>query len=80
MYAALTKQTGKSFEVLAVSNDKTKLRGLMRYEVLTFIEETYSNDQDALDFLMPLSDDMDYWSDEDELTPVSWKIEDVDMI
>lgn len=79
MYA-LTKQTGKSFEVLAVSNDKTKLRGLMRYEVLTFIEETYSNDQDALDFLMPLSDDMDYWSDEDELTPVSWKIEDVDMI
>lgn len=79
MYA-LTKQTGKSFEVLAVSNDKTKLRGLMRYEVLTFIEETYSNDQDALDFLMPLSDDMDYWSDEDELTPVSWKIEDVDFI
>lgn len=79
MYA-LTKQVGKSFEVLAVSNDKTKLRGLMRYEVLTFIEETYSNDQDALDFLMPLSDDMDYWSDEDELTPVSWKIEDVDMI
>jgi hypothetical protein len=79
MYA-LTKQTGKSFEVLAVSNDKTKLRGLMRYEVLTFIEETYSNDQDALDFLMPLSDDMDYWSDEDELTPVLWKIKDVDMI
>ena len=79
MYA-LTKQTGKSFEVLAVSNDKAKLRGLMRYEVLTFIEETYSNDQDALDFLMPLSDDMDYWSDEDEQTPVLWKIKDVDMI
>lgn len=79
MYA-LTQQTGKSFEVLAVSPDKTKLRGLMRYKVLVFIEETYSNDQDALDFLMPLSDDMDYWSDEDELTPVSWKIEDVDFI
>ena len=79
MYA-LTKQIGKSFEVLAVSTDKTKLRGILRYEVLTFIEETYSNDQDALDFLMPLSDDMDYWSDEDELTPVSWKIEDVDFI
>lgn len=79
MYA-LTKQTGKSFEVLWVSNDKTKLRGRMRYEVLTFIEETYSNDQDALDFLMPLSDDMDYWSDEDEETPVSWKIEDVDVV
>ncbi len=79
MYA-LTKQIGKSFEVLAVSTDKAKLRDIMRCEVLDFIEETYSNDQDALDFLMPLSDDMDYWSDEDELTPVSWKIEDVDMI
>lgn len=79
MYA-LTQQTGKSFEVLAVSADKAKLQGLMRYKVLVFIEETYSNDQDALDFLMPLSDDMDYWSDEDELTPVSWKIEDVDFI
>lgn len=79
MYA-LTKQVGMSFEVLAVSNDKTKLQGIMRYEVLTFIEETYSNDQDALDFLMPLSDDMDYWSDEDEQTPVLWKIKDVDMI
>lgn len=79
MYA-LTKQVGMSFEVLAVSNDKTKLQGIMRYEVLTFIEETYSNDQDALDFLMPLSDNMTYWSDEDEQTPVSWKIEDVDVI
>jgi hypothetical protein len=27
-----------------------------------------------------LSDDMDYWSDEDEETPVSWKIEDVDVV
>ena len=79
MYA-LTKQVGMSFEVLAVSNDKTKLQGIMRYEVLTFIEETYSNDQDALDFLMPLSDNMTYWSDEDEQTPASWKIEDVDVI
>lgn len=69
-----------SFEVLAVSADKTKLQGIMRYEVLTFIEETYSNDQDALDFLMPLSDNMTYWSDEDEQTPASWKIEDVDVI
>lgn len=79
MYA-LSKQIGKSFEVLAVSTDKAKLRGIMKYEALVFIEETYSNDPDALDFLMPLSDDMDYWSDEDELTPVSWKIEDVAMI
>ncbi len=79
MYA-LTKQIGMSFEVLAVSNDKAKLQGIMRYEVLTFIEETYSNDQDALDFLMPLSDNMTYWSDEDEQTPASWKIEDVDVI
>lgn len=79
MYA-LTKQIGKSFEVLAVSTDKAKLRGIMRYEVLTFIEETYSNDQDALDFLMPLSDDMDYWYDEDEETPALWKIKSVDVI
>lgn len=79
MYA-LTKQIGKSFEVLAVSTDKTKLRGIMRYEVLTFIEETYSNDQDALDLLMPLSDDMDCWYDEDEETPALWKIKSVDVV
>ena len=79
MYA-LTKQIGMSFEVLAVSADKTKLQGIMRYEVLTFIEETYSNDQDALDLLMPLSDDMDCWYDEDEETPALWKIKSVDVV
>lgn len=79
MYA-LTKQIGTSFEVLAVSEDMSLLRGVMRTEVLTFIEETYSNDPEALDWLMPISDTMTYWSDEDEFTPVSYHIIEVPVL
>lgn len=79
MYA-LTKQVGKSFSVLAVSEHIAQLEQMMKDEVLVFIEETYPNDPEYLDFLMPISDHMRYWSDEDEQTPVSWKIEDVDVI
>lgn len=79
MYA-LTKQIGKSFEVLAVSENKTTLSQVMKAEVLTFIEETYSNDPEALEWLMPISDEMTYWSDEDELVPVIYRIKEVTVL
>lgn len=79
MYA-LTKQIGKSFEVLAVSENKTTLSQVMKTEVLTFIEETYSNDPEALEWLMPISDDMTCWSDEDELVPVIYRIKEVTVL
>lgn len=79
MYA-LTRQIGKSFEVLAVSENKTTLSQVMKTEVLTFIEETYSNDPEALEWLMPISDEMTYWSDEDELTPVFYRIKEVTVL
>jgi hypothetical protein len=79
MYA-LIHCVGHVTEVLAVSEDKSKLSQRMKEEVLTVIEEIYGNDPDALDWLMPISDDMTYWSDEDEEYPIIYHIEETEVI
>jgi hypothetical protein len=76
----LTRQNGMDFEVLAASEDQHLLSGVMHDEVLGFIEEVYSNDQEALEWLMPISDDMTFWADEDELTPVTYRIVETNVL
>lgn len=76
----LTIQCGKAKDLLACSNDIKKLHEKMKDEVLGFIAEVYGNDEDALDWLMPVSDDMNYWSDEDEEYPTIYRIESVEEI
>lgn len=78
MYA-LTRQNGGTFEIIAVSEQKTTLSGKMKEEVLTFIEEVYS-DEEELDWLMPISDDMTFWCDEDDVTPVVYRIVEVPVM
>jgi hypothetical protein len=79
MYA-LTHRNGNSFEILAVAKEKMPLREIMKDEVLVFVEETYSDDEEVFEWLMPISDTMDFWGDEDEFNPVSWKITEVKEI
>lgn len=76
----LTLQRGKSVELLACSNDSTKLHARMKEEVLGFLAEVYGDDEDAFDWLMPVTDDMDFWSDEDEEYRTTFRIESVDEI
>lgn len=76
----LTLQRGKSVELLACSNDSTKLHARMKEEVLGFLAEVYGDDEDAFDWLMPVTDDMDFWSDEDEEYCTTFRIESVDEI
>lgn len=79
MYA-LIHNVGHIAEVIAVSEDKKKLSERMKEEVLGVIEEIYNNDPDALDWLMPISDEMTYWSDEDEESPIVYRIKETEVI
>ena len=79
MYA-LIHNVGRTAEVIAVSEDKKKLSERMKEEVLGVIEEIYNNDPDALDWLMPISDEMTYWSDEDEESPIVYRIKETEVI
>ena len=76
----LSIQRGRSFELLAASDDIEKLRNKMKDEVLDFLSEVYGNDEEAFDWLMPITDDMVYWSDEDEEYPTIYRIQSVDTI
>ena len=76
----LTLQRGESVELLACSNDSAKLHKRMKEEVLGFLAEVYGNDEDAFEWLMPVTDDMNFWSDEDEEYPTIFRIESVDEI
>jgi hypothetical protein len=76
----LTLQRGKSVELLACSNDSAKLHKRMKEEVLGFLEEVYGDDEDTFEWLMPVTDDMNFWSDEDEEYCTTFRIESVDEI
>ena len=67
-------------ELLACSNNIDKLHARMKDEVLAFLAEVYGDDEDAFDWLMPVSDDMNFWSDEDEEYRTTFRIESVDEI
>lgn len=76
----LTIQRGESVELLACSNNIDKLHARMKEEVLAFLAEVYGDDEDAFDWLMPVKDDMNFWSDEDEEYRTTFRIESVDEI
>ena len=76
----LTLQRGESVELLACSNDSAKLRARMKEEVLGFLAEVYGDDEEAFEWLMPVTDDMDFWSDEDEEYCTTFRIESVEEI
>lgn len=73
-------QRGEAVEVLAVSQELQKLQARMKEEVLGFLSEVYGEDDDAFDWLMPVRDDMMFWSDEDEEYRTTFRIESVDEI
>ncbi len=76
----LTIQRGRDTVLLCASDDLGKIHTKMKEEVLAFLSEVYGNDEDAFDWLMPVSDDMDFWSDEDEEYPTVFRVEAVDLI
>jgi hypothetical protein len=76
----LSIQCGKATDLLACSNNIDKLHERMRDEVLGFISNVYYNDEEALEWLMPVRDDMNFWTDEDEEYPTTFRIEFVDEI
>ena len=76
----LTLQRGKSVELLACSNNFKKLHARMKDEVLGFLAEVYGDDEEAFEWLMPVTDDMNFWSDEDEEYCTTFRIESVDEI
>lgn len=76
----LTIQRGQDTVLLCASDDLGKIHAKMKEEVLAFLSEVYGNDEDAFDWLMPVSDDMDFWSDEDEEYPTIFRVESVDLI
>ena len=76
----LTLQRGESVELLACSNNSEKLHARMKDEVLGFLAEVYGDDEEAFDWLMPVTDDMYYWSDEDEEYRTTFRIESVEEI
>lgn len=76
----LTEQRGESVELIAASESLTNLQARMKEEVLGFLSEVYGEDEDAFDWLMPVKDDMMFWSDEDEEYRTSFKIEKVEVI
>ena len=76
----LTLQRGESVELLVCSNDSAKLHARMKEEVLGFLAEVYGDDEEALEWLMPVTDDMSYWSDEDEEYPTIFRIKSVEEI
>ena len=76
----LTLQRGESVELLACSNDIRKLYTRMKEEVLSFLAEVYGDDEDAFEWLMPVSDEMMFWSDEDEEYRTTFRIESVEEI
>jgi hypothetical protein len=76
----LSIQRGEAVELLACSNDSTKLHARMKEEVLGFLSEVYGNDEEAFEWLMPVTDDMNFWSDEDEEYRTTFRIESVEEI
>ena len=73
-------QRGLAAEVLAVSKDLTNLQLRMKTEVLGFLSEVYGEDEDAFEWLMPVRDDMMFWSDEDEEYRTTFTIETAEEI
>lgn len=76
----LTIQRGESVELLACSTDIDKLHTRINDEVLSFISEVYGDDEEAFEWLMPISDGMTFWSDEDEEYCTTFRIESVEEI
>lgn len=76
----LTLQRGESVELLACSANINKLHTRMNDEVLSFISEVYGDDEEAFEWLMPISDGMTFWSDEDEEYRTTFRIESVEEI
>ena len=73
-------QRGEAAEVLSVSHNLQKLQARMKEEVLGFLSEVYGDDEEAFDWLMPVKDDMMFWSDEDEEYRTSFVIREAEEI
>ena len=76
----LTVQRGESVELLACSYDISKMHARIKEEVLSFLSAIYGDDEDAFEWLMPVSDDMTFWSDEDEEYRTTFRIVSVEEI
>lgn len=61
-----TVRRGEATEVMAVSRNHDKLVAKMKSELKSFIEEVYGNEDEYLDFLTPVEEVTDFWSDEDD--------------
>ena len=71
---------GEATELVACSSDKPKLQARMKKDLLSFIDEVYGNDEEAFEWLTPVTDGMDFWSDEDEEYQTVFQITEVEEI
>ena len=65
MYA-YTQRRGDATEIVAVSQSEETLQKELRKDVCNFIDEVYGNDEEAQEWLMPVDENPNFWSDEDE--------------
>ena len=75
-----TIRRGEATELVACSSDKSKLQAKMKAEVESFIDEVYGNDEEAFEWLKPVTDGMDFWSDEDDEYETVFQITEVEEI
>ena len=74
-----TIRRGEATEVVAVSKDHDKLVKKLKSELKSFIEEVYGDD-DYTEFLTPVEEVTDYWSDEDDEYETVFQITEVPEI
>lgn len=75
-----TVRRGEVTELEACSNNKAKLQARMKADVQKFIDDVYGNDEDAFEWLTPVTDGMDFWSDEDDEYETVFQITEVQEI
>ena len=85
MMYALIQETigGLGYEqgccVLGVSADKTKLQAVLKEKVENFIREVWGDDEDDWSGCVEKpTDNMDFWSDEDDECETTFRIEKVE--
>ena len=75
-----TQRRGEATELIACSSDHAKLQAKMKEDLLEFVAEIYGDDEEALEWLTPVTDGMDFWSDEDDEYETVFRITEVKEI
>ena len=74
------QRCGDATNLEACSSNKDKLRRRMKSDVEDFIREHYDEEDETLGIIPDVTDDMDFWSDEDDEYEIVFFITEVEEI